>query len=97
MLARCAGKDKFMPVVETLFAKQPEWMVQKPIEPLKAIAKQFGFTEQSFDACLANQHVLDGIQEVRTAPPRSSHHIEHTELAKPVRKEISSSAPTRRR
>ncbi len=65
MLARCAGKDKFMPVVETLFAKQPEWMVQKPIEPLKAIAKQFGFTEQSFDACLANQHVLDGIQEVR--------------------------------
>jgi len=65
MLARCAGKDKFMPVVETLFAKQPEWMVQKPIEPLKAIAKQFGFTEQSFDQCLANQHVLDGIQEVR--------------------------------
>ena len=65
MLARCAGKDKFMPVVETLFAKQLEWMVQKPIEPLKAIAKQFGFTEQSFDACLANQHVLDGIQEVR--------------------------------
>jgi len=65
MLARCAGKDKFMPVVETLFAKQPEWMVQKPIEPLKTIAKQFGFTEQSFDACLANQHVLDGIQEVR--------------------------------
>ncbi len=65
MLARCAGKDKFMPVIETLFAKQPEWMVQKPIEPLKAIAKQFGFTEQSFDQCLANQHVLDGIQEVR--------------------------------
>jgi len=65
MLARCAGKDKFIPVVETLFAKQLDWMVQKPIEPLRAIAKQFGFTEQSFDQCLANQHVLDGIQEVR--------------------------------
>jgi protein-disulfide isomerase len=65
MLARCAGKEKFMPVVETLFNKQPEWMVQQPIEPLRAIAKQFGFTEQSFDECLANQHVLDGIQEVR--------------------------------
>ena len=50
MLARCAGKDKFMPVVETLFAKQPEWMVQKPIEPLRTIARQFGFTEESFDA-----------------------------------------------
>ena len=65
MLARCAGNDKFMPIVETLFAKQPEWMVQKPVPPLMEIAKQFGFTQASFDACLANQKVLDGIQEVR--------------------------------
>jgi protein-disulfide isomerase len=65
MLARCAGNDKFIPIVETLFAKQPEWMVQKPVPPLMEIAKQFGFTQQSFDACLANQQVLDGIQEVR--------------------------------
>jgi protein-disulfide isomerase len=65
MLARCAGKDKFMPIVETLFAKQPEWMVQKPLQPLMDIAKQFGFTQQSFDQCLANQQVLDAIQAVR--------------------------------
>jgi len=65
MLARCAGKDKFLPIVETLFAKQPDWVVQKPIEPLKAIAKQFGFTEESFNQCLANQKVLDDIQAVR--------------------------------
>ncbi len=65
MLARCAGKDKFMPVIETLFAKQRDWMVEKPIDPLREIAKQFGFTQQTFDECLANQKVLDGIQEVR--------------------------------
>jgi protein-disulfide isomerase len=65
MLARCAGKDKFMPIVETLFAKQNDWVVQKPIEPLKAIAKQFGFSEESFNECLANQKVLDDIQAVR--------------------------------
>ena len=65
MLARCGGKDKFMPIIETLFAKQREWMVEKPIEPLREIAKQFGFTHQSFDECLANQKVLDGIQNVR--------------------------------
>jgi protein-disulfide isomerase len=65
MLARCAGNDKFMPIVETLFAKQNDWVVQQPIEPLKAIAKQFGFTEDSFNQCLANQKVLDGIQAVR--------------------------------
>src|ERR1700728_3561994 len=65
MLARCAGNDKFMPVVETLFAKQDEWMVQKPVPALMGIAKQFGFTQESFDKCLANQQVLDGIQDVR--------------------------------
>jgi protein-disulfide isomerase len=65
MLARCAGKDKFMPIVEALFAKQRDWMLQEPIPPLMAIAKQFGFTEQSFDQCLANQQVLDSIQAVR--------------------------------
>jgi protein-disulfide isomerase len=65
MLARCAGNDKYMPIIETLFAKQPDWIVQKPIEPLKAIAKQFGFTEESFDTCLANQQVLENIQAVR--------------------------------
>jgi protein-disulfide isomerase len=65
MLARCNGNDKFLPIVETLFAKQPEWMVKEPIEPLKSIAKQFGYTEQSFNQCLANQKVLDAIQDVR--------------------------------
>ena len=65
MLARCAGPEKYESVVETLFAKQPDWVVPKPIEPLMAIAKQFGFTEESFNACLANQKVLDDIQAVR--------------------------------
>jgi protein-disulfide isomerase len=66
MLARCAGPDKYETVVETLFAKQADWaMVQKPIPPLMAIAKQFGFTEESFNTCLANQQVLDDIQAVR--------------------------------
>ena len=65
MLARCAGPDKYETVVETLFAKQADWVVAKPIEPLMAIAKQFGFTEESFNACLANQKVLDDIQAVR--------------------------------
>ncbi len=37
-----------------------------------AIAKQAGFTEQTFNACLTDQKVLDGIQAARSAPPRSS-------------------------
>ncbi|HXW26959.1 MAG TPA: DsbA family protein [Xanthobacteraceae bacterium] len=65
MLARCAGDDKFFPMVDTLFEKQREWVVQKPLEPLLAIAKQAGFTKESFDACLTNQKVQDGVTWVR--------------------------------
>jgi len=65
MLARCAGHDKYMAVAETLFATQPTWIVQQPLEPLKGIAKQLGFIEETFNTCLANQKVLDDIQAVR--------------------------------
>ena len=37
----------------------------KTARPLLGIAKQVGFTEESFKACLANQKVLDGIEWVR--------------------------------
>jgi len=73
MLARCAhaaagsagGSDKYMAVVETLFAQQSQWVIDKPLGPLQDIAKQFGFTADSFKACLTNQKVLDGIEAVR--------------------------------
>lgn len=65
MLARCAGEGKYFPIVDTLFEKQRDWVVQKPLEPLMAIAKQAGFTQESFEACLKNQKVEDGIKWVR--------------------------------
>jgi protein-disulfide isomerase len=65
MLARCAGKDRYMAVVETLFAKQAEWVVEQPRAPLENIAKQLGFTDDTFKQCLTNQKVLDAIEEVR--------------------------------
>jgi protein-disulfide isomerase len=69
-LARCAGKDKFFPMVEKLFQKQREWVTQRPTEPLMAIARQAGFTQQSFDACLQNQDVIRGIEQVREQAAR---------------------------
>jgi protein-disulfide isomerase len=62
MLARCADKDKFYPMIETLFQLQRQWAVEKPIPPLMSIAKQAGFSEQSFNACLSDQKMLDQIQ-----------------------------------
>jgi protein-disulfide isomerase len=65
MLARCAGEGKYFPMVETLFHQQKEWAVQRPLPPLLAIARQAGFTQQSFEQCLANQKLLDDIEKVR--------------------------------
>ncbi len=62
MLARCAGPDKFLPVVETLFAKQSQWMVDDPIAALKPIVKPFGVDEQGFVKCISNQKALDSLQ-----------------------------------
>ncbi len=68
MLARCSGEkdaDKYYAMVDTLFRQQQQWAVAQPLDPLLAIAKQAGLTKQSFDACLANQKLLDDIQKVR--------------------------------
>lgn len=66
MLARCAGKDKYYPIVEMLFQKQNDWVTQNPIPPLLSLAKQAGFTDESFEACLKDQKVLEAIENVRT-------------------------------
>lgn len=65
MLARCAHQDKFFPLIETLFQRQREWAVQQPIPPLMAIAKQAGFTEAKFNACLSDQKMLDALEVER--------------------------------
>jgi protein-disulfide isomerase len=68
MLARCTGetdKNKYFAMVDTLFRQQRTWAVEKPLPPLLAISKQAGFTEETFNACLANQKVLDGIESMR--------------------------------
>ena len=62
MLARCADKDKFYPLIETLFQLQTKWAVEKPIPQLMAIAKQAGMSEQTFNACLSDQKMLDAMQ-----------------------------------
>jgi protein-disulfide isomerase len=36
------------------------------VPPLMEIAKQAGFTEQTFEACLTNQELLEGIEKVRS-------------------------------
>jgi len=65
LLARCAGPEKYYPLIETLFAQQQKWAVKDPIPPLLAIAKQAGFTQQSFEVCINDKELLEKVQQVR--------------------------------
>jgi protein-disulfide isomerase len=65
MLARCADKDKYFSIIDLFFGTQREWVVPNPLQPMFNIAKQAGYNEETFNACLKNQQILDGIQNVR--------------------------------
>ena len=67
MVARCAGGDKTLPLVSALFRTQDAWAFARgdPRPELFKVAKQAGFTQESFDKCLADQKLLDDITAVR--------------------------------
>jgi len=67
MLARCAPKDQYFPMVDVLFKRQTVWATaQDARSELLNIAKLAGFTQESFEACLTNQQLLDDVNSVRT-------------------------------
>lgn len=67
MVARCAGPEKYFPFIEVLYAKQEEWAFGEgdPVERLFKMAQQAGFSKESYEKCLKDQKLLDGIAAVR--------------------------------
>lgn len=66
MLARCAPNDGYFPMVKVLFEQQGNWArAQNAREPLENIAKLAGFTQESFEACLTDQQLLDDVNTIR--------------------------------
>lgn len=65
MLARCT-EENYFGFVEVLFQQQEAWtQTSDPVTALFNLAKQAGFTQESFDKCLSNQQLLDGINAVK--------------------------------
>lgn len=54
LLARCAGKDQYFPVVDAVFASQPG-VFNTPRETLLEIAKSSGLTEDQFTQCVTDE------------------------------------------
>lgn len=63
MLARCAPAEQYYPMIDVLFQQQRVWATAEDAKaPLLQIAKLAGFTQESFEACLKNQELLDKVR-----------------------------------
>lgn len=67
MLVQCLGGEKRLSMIEAFFAKQADWAATSgnPVPKLFDLAKQAGFTQESFDACLKDQKLLDNLEADR--------------------------------
>lgn len=65
MLARCAGGDKAIALIDVMFASQDKWATRNPLPALQQMARQAGFTQESFEKCLADQKLYNDIVAMR--------------------------------
>jgi protein-disulfide isomerase len=70
MVARCAPKEKYFPLLDAFFTTQPAW-VPDAFNGLKNIAQQAGMPAADFEACLKNEKVVKGIMAVRDKANKS--------------------------
>ena len=65
MLARCS-KDNYFPMIDVLFKQQANWAsVENAKDALLQISKLAGFSQESFEACLTDQKLLDDVRSVQ--------------------------------
>ena len=66
MLADAAGPENYHNVLSTFFKTQVTWAAsEKPRDAILEVAKQLGFTQETFDAALTNQDLFTGLEAVR--------------------------------
>jgi protein-disulfide isomerase len=66
MIARSAPADKYFDVVQLYFERLDSWArSDRPLDAIRNVAKQIGFTDDSFKAALTDQKLLDAITQMR--------------------------------
>jgi protein-disulfide isomerase len=66
MLARCDGDSKYYPIVDMLFQQQRAWaFTDKPLDALRQMMRQAGFSQEKFDSCLRDQKLYDAVNTVK--------------------------------
>jgi protein-disulfide isomerase len=66
MLARCAPAERYYGVLDVLFRSQDGWSrAQDPLQALAQTGRLAGVGQQEFEACMANQDLLNGVVNIR--------------------------------
>jgi protein-disulfide isomerase len=66
MVARCAPADRFFDVIHSYFRNQENWLASQDLRgAILEAAKPFGLTDQTFEACLSNQALFEGLNSVK--------------------------------
>ena len=66
IINRCAPEDKYFSLFNAFLLRQPEWVSQE-VRPdaIYSVAKSSGMSRETFDKCLSNQTIIDGLTEVK--------------------------------
>ena len=66
MVARCAPRERYYPLVETLFETQDKWVVAKDWQAaLQHIAQLAGVAKTKFETCIADKTLEDQVAQSR--------------------------------
>jgi protein-disulfide isomerase len=66
IINRCAPENKYFSLFNAFLLRQPEWVSQE-VRPdaIYSVAKSSGMSRETFDKCLTNQTIIDGLTEVK--------------------------------
>jgi protein-disulfide isomerase len=66
MIARCAPADRYFDVIHAYFRGQDAWLSAPDLKAATLeVAKPFGFNERTFEACVSNQALFQGLEAVK--------------------------------
>ena len=78
MLARCAGPERYFPMLDVLFQQQRQWTGAKdPVAALAQIGRLGGVSQEKFEACMKSEELSNAIVQNRLEG-QQKHGVEST-------------------
>ncbi|HWM31411.1 MAG TPA: DsbA family protein [Methyloceanibacter sp.] len=66
IINRCAPPENYFSLLDAFLSRQSEWVSQEVrLDAIYGVAKSSGMSRETFDKCLSNQAIIDGLSEVK--------------------------------